>query len=98
MLCAHRVGSCWCTQSQLIKGQTFTSGLQDTGTGSLGKAQSNNLQSWHLVHPGVISDGTNEHGKLVFLMKIDIRRKLAGEPSLTKLSSIQKSHDIPRNS
>lgn len=77
MLCAHRVGSCWCTQGQLIEGQTFTSGLQDTGTGSLGEAQSNNLQSWHLIQPGVISDGTNEHGKLVFLMKIDINKEIS---------------------
>jgi len=47
---------------QLIEGQAFATGLQDSGASGLGESQSANGELGHVEETTVIGDGTNDGG------------------------------------
>jgi hypothetical protein len=65
------VGTSGGTESQLIQGQDFTTGLQDTGLGGLGEVESSNGDLGEVQKTGVIGDGTDNNNSLVTLKIAD---------------------------
>jgi hypothetical protein len=68
------VGTSGGTESQLIQGQDFTTGLQDTGLGGLGEVESSNGDLGEVQKTGVVGDGTNNDNSLVTLEIADNTR------------------------
>lgn len=53
------VGASWSTKSELVKGKRFTTSLQDTLLGALGKAKGSNREFGDLHQADVICDGAD---------------------------------------
>lgn len=59
------VASSWGTESQLIEGQSLTTGSENAGTGGSGEAESSNAELWDGQKTVVVSDGTDDGNGLV---------------------------------
>ena len=59
------VASGWCTESQLIEGQSLTTGSNDASTSGGGEAKSSNTELWDGQETVVIRDGTDNNNGLV---------------------------------
>ena len=53
------VGSSWSGHNQLIEGKAFSSGFDDSCSGSLGESKGGNGHLWNIKKSIVISDGGN---------------------------------------
>lgn len=51
----------------MIKGQAFTTSLDDSSSGSLGEAKSSDLKGWDFQQARIVSDSANNDGSLVLL-------------------------------
>lgn len=54
------VASSWGSESQLIQGQSLTTGCENAGTGGSSEAESSNADLWDGKETVVIGDGTND--------------------------------------
>lgn len=54
----------WSSNGQLVQSDTFTTSLQDLGSGASSESQSSNSGLWEFKNSGVISDGTNNDNSL----------------------------------
>ena len=54
-----------CPGGQLVKGDTFTTGLKDPCPGGSSESKSTNSQLRDIVLPGIIGDGSNNDRNLV---------------------------------
>ena len=61
------VGTSGSTESKLIKGEDFTTSLEDAILGSLGETKSSNGELGDLQQARVVSDGTNNDNGLTLL-------------------------------
>lgn len=61
------VGALGGAQGKLIKGDAFTAGLDDSGSGSLGESKGSHSHGGNLQKTRIVSDGANNDGSLAFL-------------------------------
>jgi hypothetical protein len=54
-------------KSELVEGDTLSTGLDDSSSGSLGEAKSSNGQRGDLQQTGVVGDATNDDSNLAIL-------------------------------
>jgi len=69
----HSVGTSGSLDGKLIEGQDLTTGLDDTGTGTLGDTKRTNSDLRHSQQTDVVGDSTNNHGNLVLLLLKELR-------------------------
>jgi hypothetical protein len=55
------------TESKLVKGQNFTTSVDDTGTSGLGDTEGGNGHLGDIEETDVVGDGTNNNGDLVLV-------------------------------
>ena len=55
----------WSSNGQLIEGDTFTTGLNNSGSGTSGESDSSDGGLLHVVDSGVVGDGTNNDDGLI---------------------------------
>ena len=55
----------WSSDSQLIQSDTFTTSLDNLGSGTSSESQSSNGGLWEVVDSGIIGNGTNNDNSLV---------------------------------
>jgi hypothetical protein len=55
----YSVGASWGTKGELVEGKRFTTSLQDTLLGTLGKTEGSNREFGDLQQADVICDGAN---------------------------------------
>jgi hypothetical protein len=68
------VGTSRSTEGQLIQSKDFTTSLQDTSLGSLGKVKSSNRELGEVQKTRIIGNGTNNNNSLTFLVVLDNTR------------------------
>lgn len=54
----------WSSDSQLVQSDTFTTSLDDSGSGTSGESQSSNSGLWQVKQSGVVGNGTNDNDSL----------------------------------
>jgi hypothetical protein len=60
----YGVGTSWRTKSELVKSKHFSTSLQDSFLGTLGKAKGSNRELWDLQKADVICDGADLNDRL----------------------------------
>jgi hypothetical protein len=55
----HRVGTSWATKGELVESEGFSTSLQDTFLGTLGKAKGSNRELGDFQQADVICDGAD---------------------------------------
>jgi hypothetical protein len=70
-------GTSGALKSKLVEGQDAAAGLNDASAGSLGDAESGNVQLGDLQKSGVVGDGANDNGDVLSILSLEVLGDLA---------------------